>query len=179
MVKHKEKKMFFDNFSSFSSNHNFTTEGWRVTLLKLIHMFKFGSEIKDLYIWADGGLKTKETIHLFSTLGTILNVKIHLNYFAPYHGHSEVDAHFGQGKRNLRNQAKNGPIVCEEQIYSSFRQLPSTQVELITPLQAPSQLKPFSKQIKKWFEWFLFQGKIFCREKSGEGEWTEQFVQFI
>jgi len=170
------EKTFFDMMAAASHDHAFTAAGVRQAFLELqkkaIHP---GDDFREVLVFADGGLKSKETLFIFFQLAQEMRMPFIIHYFAPYHGHSEVDGHFGAGKTVLRKSAKNGPITNNEQILEAFRSLPSTQV---IDLQIPGfsfAVTPMKDQIRKWFEWKLTpEGKVFCRELSGQGAWKEQ-----
>jgi hypothetical protein len=39
-----------------------------------------------IYLWSDGGLKTKENLFYLSILGHHFKLNMEVNFFAPYHG---------------------------------------------------------------------------------------------
>ena len=51
-----------------------------------------------------------------------------MNFFAPHHGHSVCDGHFGCGKRALRTAIGNGVITDPFDITDAFRSLHNTTV---------------------------------------------------
>ena len=74
---------------------------------------------------ADGGFKkTKENSFLFLFLSNIHQIIFDINYYAPHHGHSEVDGHFGQAKIWLHRHQGLGPVISEDQVFASFAHLP-------------------------------------------------------
>ena len=129
--------------------------------------FQFGTTIKELFIWSDGGLKTKENIFFFFRVACTFNISIFLNYFGPHHGHNDVDTHFGGGKRLLRFSARDGPILSANQIFEAFVALKKTVVKQIDVSETPFLVKPLKKQIRKWFEWYVSK-EILCREQTGQ-----------
>ena len=92
-----------------------------------------------------------------------------VKFFAPYHGHSEADGHFGLGKIKMRQQALNGPILSPEQIFQAFAALKNTDVCNISVLQNTKNVAPLENQIRKWFEFKFGGGKCWSREKAGVG----------
>jgi hypothetical protein len=92
-VKYMNNKFFVDLLSEHSHDHNFTYFAWNklVEILEKEKNFKFQTEIKKMIVWSDGGLKTKENLFLFHNLSQNLKIKIFVNFFAPHHGHSEVE----------------------------------------------------------------------------------------
>jgi len=174
MLNQNEPKVFFDNLAVAPHDYKFTQAAWIETIKELIQTQKLDQK-KKLIIWSDGGLKTKENIYFFSQVATAFQLNIILNYFAPNHGHSEVDGHFGCGKRHLRNSGNDGPITNSNQIIQSFSKLPNTLTKQIVPVNTPLHLKPLAQQIRKWFEWWITpSGQLFCREKTGQGSWVQQ-----
>ena len=104
-----------------------------------------------------------------------------MNYFAPHHGHSKLDAHFGVGKRILRRNARDGPIVDAQTITSSFNEIPQTAANFISVIESDVKVKPFKNKIRKWFQWKMENATIMCREQSKEDEkesWQEQIVSW-
>ena len=58
-------------------------------------------------------MKTKEILYYFSKIAHAFQTRILVNSFAPYHGHSVCDAHFGAGKRMLRQNVGTGVVESE------------------------------------------------------------------
>jgi hypothetical protein len=146
-----------------------------------IHSFNclFESEslknINRFIFWADNGLKVKEIIHHFSKLIVGQKKSCHFHYFAPYHGHSVCDGHFGKGKRALRATAADGLIVKEEEVLNSFNKLKHTFPGVV--LHEPDRATPckeFTEGIRRFYHFYVNTvGKINCREKREEA-WIEQ-----
>ncbi len=91
-VVHKKEKFFIDLIAEHSHDHNFTTSAWdKVVEILSENNFALGIDIMKLVVWSDGGLKTKENLYYFSLLAQKHKIpNLHVNFFAPYHGHSEV-----------------------------------------------------------------------------------------
>jgi hypothetical protein len=88
---------FFDFWSESKKDYKFTIKAF-YSLISL----PFFRQFNEIIMWGDGGLKTKEILYYFSEIASQFRTPIHINYFAPHHGHSVCDAHFGQGKKMLR-----------------------------------------------------------------------------
>lgn len=84
--------------------------------------------LKKIYIWSYNGLKLKENLLYFSELASQLDRPIEWHFFAPYHGHSECDGHFGQGKKKLRNMLGGSPVSDPEDLFRAFALLPNTVI---------------------------------------------------
>jgi hypothetical protein len=99
-----------------------------------IHAFKslLKSEslagIDHFIFWSDNGLKVKEIIHYFSKSLVEMKKYCHFHFFAPYHGHSVCDAHFGKGKEELRANVADGVLLEEEEVINSFNSLENTEI---------------------------------------------------
>jgi hypothetical protein len=87
-----EKASFFiDNLGEHKHDHNFTTSSWtKVVEILKAKGFTFGKSITKLIIWSDGALKTKENLFYFRNLAMTYKIDVFVNFFGPYHGHSEV-----------------------------------------------------------------------------------------
>ena len=144
----------------------------------------FGDVVKNIVVWSDGGLKTKENLYYFHLLSKTRKVQILVNFFAPYHGHSECDGHFGAVKTELKSSALNGPVTSKEQILEAFKRVQGkskihSKVQLITVPKNEINLQPLKNQIQKFLEWEFFpDGRCRSRELTrSDGPWTEhQFV---
>jgi len=132
LVMSKEKTYYIDCLSNHKHDWMFTFEAWDRTIEKIQEKFDF-QKISQLFIFGDGALKTKENIY-FWKLANQHHKIVDLNYFGPYHGHSEIDAHFGNGKRKLRMNAGAGPVFSKAQIVRAFSDLPNTTVLILLRL---------------------------------------------
>ena len=85
---------------------------------------KWFSELKNLSVWTDGGKHFRSLEYLRGVLdsqtseGTIPNCSV--NYFAPYHGKSEVDAVFGLFAHILKHPDRER-IACLEDLYECLQ----------------------------------------------------------
>ena len=167
---------FVDLMAVASHGHAFTAAGVREAFNQLTKKSIFPhNDYNEVLVFADGGLKTKETLFIFHQLTQEMKIPFTIHYFAPYHGHSVVDGHFGSGKTVLRQDAKNGPVKSNDQIRDAFRSLPHTTVVDLKIPEFLFKVTPMRDQVRKWFEWKLTpEGTVKCRELSGQGEFTEQ-----
>ena len=176
--KFQGKAGFVDNFADKAHDHHFTTSAWEATFEELeMQGIVLGGNIKRVVIWSDGGLKTKETLHYFQALTSKLKVTLSINYYAPYHGHSEADGHFGLGKQTMRNRAENGPITSVEEILKAFADLRQTAVQRIGVVENEIDVVPLDNLIRKWFEFEMEGGRCKCRERSHDGEFVENRIK--
>ena len=155
-----------------------TISSWNATLEKLQEKgISLTKDIDELIIWSDGGLKTKETVRFFQDLSVKYPKCIIYNrYYAPYHGHSEADGHFGLGKMTMRRNASNGPILGAEEVFAAFASLKQTLLQQIQVQQNTQDVLPLEHQIRKWFEFKFEKGRCWSREKCEEGEWAENTI---
>jgi hypothetical protein len=126
-------------------------------------------------------LKTKEILYYISCCAQDVKKIIQVNYFAPYHGHSVCDAHFGAGKRELRKSVGSGVVINEKQVIDCFSKLKNTiegiQVENIINLP---HVTSFPEKIKKWFQFRMNKkGKIYCRTTHLEPFWIQQEINVM
>lgn len=141
----------------------------------------FFSKFSEIFVWSDGGLKTKEILYYISCCAETIKKEIQVNYFAPYHGHSVCDAHFGAGKRELRKSVGSGVVINEQQVIDSFSKLKNTieGIRIENIINLPN-VTSFPEKIKKWFQfWMSERGKIFCRTTCEEQSWVEQNVNIM
>lgn len=138
----------FDYFSTSKQGVQFMSRAMRAFGDELKSLFD-RADYEEIHFWSDGGLKTYGTVdnmlHLSKALGTTI---IH-TYFAPYHGHSRCDAHFGRGKQLLRKYYPQGGLHHIAQVLSAFRQIPETLTELL-----PAVVEPEGK----WSSWHGVSG---------------------
>lgn len=126
-------------------------------------------------------MKTKEILYYLSCCAETLRKEIEVNYFAPYHGHSICDAHFGAGKRELRKSVGTGVVIDEKQVIDSFSKLKNTieGIQLENIINLPN-VTSFPEKIKKWFQfWMREKGKIYTRSTYLEHTWVLQHVNIM
>jgi hypothetical protein len=182
LIRGQGKCWYVDCLSQAPHDWKFTFTAWDKTIEDVKPKINW-NKIKIMYVFADGALKTKENIYYFNQLSRILQVPISVNYFAPYHGHSEVDGHYGVEKAKLKRLALDGPITSKDMIYQAVNSTPNTTLFPITvPSSIALTVHPFKGQIRKWFQWHLDPSQkegVLCREQSGQGPWFKQNIDFV
>jgi len=163
--------LYVDIFADAAHDYRFTIQAWR-ELLKRIDISSF----QTLLIFSDNGLKSKENLFNFSKLASELKINLELHFFAPYHGHSVCDAHFGQAKLKLRRELAGKLIRKPSDIVEIFSTLPSTVVIYLQKITTPSQtITRLPLGIQKFFQFgFDGVGKLRCYQKSMFGDPTIQ-----
>jgi len=170
-----------DNLAEHAHDFHFTSSAWKKTLDYLKEekkmVFGIGKGIEEVIVWSDGGLKTKENIHMFQEIAAKEDIVIDVNFYGAYHGHNVEDGWFGGVKRKMRERARGGPIRNREQVKEAFEEMGGKVVDLEVE-KSMLQARPIKKQIRKWFEWLILPWRaIFCRERSGEGAWHKTRVE--
>jgi hypothetical protein len=167
---------FVDFWSKEKKDYKYTALAFNQLICNPF-FYKFST----IFVWSDGGLKTKEILYYISCCAQDVKKIIQVNYFAPYHGHSVCDAHFGAGKRELRKSVGSGVVINEKQVIDCFSKLKNTiegiQVENIINLP---HVTSFPEKIKKWFQfWMNKKGKIYCRTTHLEPFWIQQEINVM
>ena len=114
-------------------------------------------------------MKSKENTFLFFFIAFVYKITISSNFYAPHHGHSEVDGHFGQAKIALRRSAGQGPLYSENQIYEAVESLPNTTAEKLAFEKVNYKVFLLKKQIRKFFEWEFDGIQATCRSRELTG----------
>jgi len=179
-VQYMGQHFHVDNMACAPHDHHFTTSAWELTWdLIQAKNIEVGDVIKEVSIWSDGGLKTKENLRYFQKKAVEFQVDIFPNFYGPYHGHNKEDGHFGRSKQKMRQDAKGGPIVDKTQVMQAFQKAGGI-VQEVRVAKNPEKVKAIKGQIRKWFSWKLTkEGKTFSREFTGEGEWVENPIELI
>ena len=155
-VRYNKQEFYVDNFANHPHNYEFTRTAWKETLKVLKEKgIKIGEEVKYAIVWSDGGLKTKENLDLFREIAVELGLRMEVNFFAPYHGHNEVDGHFAAGKKRIRGNADNGPVMDADGILEAFGMLADTTVNRIEVEKNEKDIAPLENQIRCWFQFEL------------------------
>lgn len=167
--KNEMQHTYFDFWSTSAKDYNFTLTAYQ-TLLSL----PFFRQFNEVILWADGGLKTKEIIFWFSVVSGAVRMPTQMNYFAPCHGHSICDGHFGTGKRLVRKRVGVGLVADQQQVIDAFSSIVNTApgINLGPITNKLPRAESFPDQI------FSEQGIIFCREHRGK-EWVCQQIGVI
>jgi hypothetical protein len=125
---------FFDFFCEAPHNYMYTCSVWDLFVSETLKPAKFSD---GLFLWSDNAFKTKELLFYFSELEDRIGVSISLNFFAPHHGHSICDGHFGTGKRHLRANSKGVLVSGLNTIVDCFATLKQTKVQILSELKYP------------------------------------------
>jgi hypothetical protein len=68
-------------------------------------------------------------------------IKVSLQFFAPHHGFTLCDAHFGSGKLKLRNNYIHRTIRTTQKIAKVFQQIANTTVIFLEKISVREKLK--------------------------------------
>jgi hypothetical protein len=119
---------------------------------------------KRVIVWSDGGLRTKENLYLFSELQEELGVPIEVHIFAPGHGHSLCDGHFGVGKKAIRRRFAGALVATVEDVRQEFSKLTNTTVKVIPSVpQRDWRLLPLAEGIMHFYAFtFPEAGTVYC-----------------
>ena len=115
---------YYDYLAEAKADFRFTIAFWHHLLKELPQLTNF----KLIEAWADGGLKTKETVCHMLKGGTECNIKININYFAPYHAHNLSDGHFSNIKLALRRKTGSGVISSRHDLVEVVKSRKNTRV---------------------------------------------------
>lgn len=122
-------------------------------------------------IWSDGALKTKENIFLFGELQAKYGVPIEVFSFAPYHGHSLADGHFGVGKRSLRKKFADNLVATLADIEQQFAPMTNTTTFIFDKIPAESINVAPIPGIRSFFAFtFPDAGIVECWTRYVQGE---------
>jgi len=93
---------------------------------------------REVFVWSDGGTKSYNTLGSFAALREQWRCLIHPCFFAPHHGHSVVDGHFGVGKKLIgRRFPPPNLIRTTEDILHCWKELKATTVQFLPIINAP------------------------------------------
>ncbi|KAH3722642.1 hypothetical protein Pelo_18652 [Pelomyxa schiedti] len=134
---HQYTTVYLDFVANYPHTWRFTRAAWE-TLFLHSPFSAILSQLKKVYIWQDGGLKTMQNL---GTINTIINevhqqypnseLKASMHFFAPHHGHSICDSHFSNVKKHLRNKLSGNLLMNSKIIVDTMADLPhSTAFEL-------------------------------------------------
>lgn len=150
---------YFDFFACAKHDHRYIDYVFTMLPWLIWDKFRVNFTNKEISIWSDGGTKSNNSLGTFKHMGlTWRTAKIALNFFAPHHGHSIVDAHFGTGKRLLRKKFPPPNLIRNlTDVLETWRLLPNTT---IMHLESLDRVTPGVKRlvgIRSWFE-IIFPG---------------------
>jgi len=158
---------YFDFIADYKHDYAYTKAVWDLFFKE----YKLRG-IKELIVWSDNGLKSVQNIRNFGLFSESKKINITLNYFAPCHGHSICDRHFGLAKISLRREFSVKPIRTKEDIMNIVSNMQATTCYDVTvkPIAGvPGQ--NLTKGIRQFLEWrFVQQAVVGCREHIGIGD---------
>ena len=153
------EKHHFDYLCDAKHDYQYSRMVWNLFRIEAA-LFRYTK----VYIWADNGLKSKEILFHFSCMAKEETFSLEIHYFAPYHGHSEVDAHFGQAKRALRNSHAGRTLSQARDVGFVFGALPNTIVaDVDKPEVLDLRVAPL-KGIRNFYS--------FCLDQHGNIQWS-------
>ena len=145
-----------DFFSRNRQKSSFLTKS--LTLFMSYCGDKIKPEWEMINFWADGATRTHMNLFnfflLYKELKRINNnfSSLQLNFFPPYHGHNQCDAHFGAGKVAIRRDTPRVTETTDDTAIESFSHLPYTRtfrIEEMLQEQTKFKLKHLSPKSKK------------------------------
>ncbi|KAH3762091.1 hypothetical protein Pelo_6073 [Pelomyxa schiedti] len=141
-----------------------------------------------LYIWQDGGLKSKQNLGTFNmALQKVLvacpasHLHITLCFFAPHHGHSICDSHFSVVKRQLRAQLSGSLLDNKKVILNTITHMPNCWAFDLTPTLIEStsgDVAEFSG-IRQYFLFELVSHQCILVKKLPTEPWEQKTITTI
>jgi hypothetical protein len=122
---------FFDFFSEAPHDFEFTYEA----LERLGRTVDFTYFKDGVHFWGDNAFKTYAILYIFYVLADKWAVPISASFFAPHHGWSLCDTHFGHTKKKLRQEFRTSLITEISDITDVFRQFSNVTVEILDTIQ--------------------------------------------
>lgn len=124
----KDGIFYYDYVASAPHKYDYTVTAMRMFFKTVYPRIKCARLIR---IMSDGGLRTKENLYFFSLVQADLGIAIEVHIFAPQHGHSLADTHFGVVKSDLKIEYAGRCIATIADIVRRFEVLPDTTVTVI------------------------------------------------
>lgn len=168
---------YVDYFGTASHTWHFSRQAWKLLLFQHCSWLQSATT---LWIWGDGGLKTKNNLYTFKKLQETLECAVKVRYFAPHHGHSVCDGHFGAGKQQLRKVLGTKLINKPEEIIQVFQYLKNTTTYYLNTINVNEKedICGLKFGVRKFFD-FEFEREnndnIKCRENT-TSEWVFQQI---
>lgn len=168
----RDKTLYYDFFASAPHDYHYT--------VGVMEYFFDNEEIvqsaRQVFIWCDGALRTKENLYLWSVLRHHYEVPLHVFIFPPHHGHSLADGHFGVGKRKLRKAYAGGLIATLSNIEEQFSTLKNTNTFTIDVVPHQNfMVSPLQEGIRCYYAFsFPSPNQVACWERFGEEQPTLQ-----
>ena len=138
-------------------------------------------QLDQISFWSDGALRTKDNLNTFNQISAEFKIPFKVNFFAPHHGHSVCDGHFGVCKQKLRRTLGTKLVEDAKQIAEIFQDIQNTTIIYIPEIDPtlPSPVKALKKGIQSFYEFQLSgNNSIKCR-KTRKCEWEEQRLEHV
>jgi hypothetical protein len=84
---------------------------------------------------ADNAFKSYPLFYIFYCMTEKWDVSLSASFFAPHHGWSLCDTHFGHSKKKVRQQFRTSIIEKPENIIDIFKQFNNVTVEILVTIQ--------------------------------------------
>lgn len=172
-----KKGIFYTDYVASASH----TYDYTVTALQdffTTNEYVRASTVEVIRIFSDGGLRTKENMYFFSLMQEQLGIAIEVYIFAPQHGHSLADTHFGVGKRSLRFEFAGRCLAGIENVAKQFDGLLNTTVKQLDVIPTIGwNVKPI-EAIRSYYAFcFPARGMVACWRFYGSTE-PDHFQEF-
>lgn len=167
------KHRYFDFLAIAKHDYRFVDYAFKILPYSLWDLVRVNLCNKEIFIWSDGGVKSNNALGTFQNLASVWRCTVHINFFAPHHGHSVVDAHFGTGKKTLRRWFPPPTMIKTiEDVVQAWKTIPLTNLILLEAIPDCREVKKIPG-IKKWFQvtfshWQENTSKIYPYEKTGD-----------
>jgi hypothetical protein len=163
---------WIDFFSEHPQDYSFTYEG----LTQLAQIIDFSLFDAGVHFWCDNAFKTYGCLYSFYCFVEGYCGKVSVNYFAPHHGYSLCDTHFGKGKQLLRQDYRLKLIHEPKDIEHVFEQLDHTTVIHLNDIpkkELPHNFFQFTHQSISFFQTYeLVPGEeCRCKENYTSKNW--------
>lgn len=180
----RKTQICFDVASHSPQTFHFMTAAFSFVAEKLNEMGVPAE--RNIVLWSDGGLRNYGTLQAVSRLQQNINRTIRLEFFAPYHGHSRCDAHFGNLKKKLRYEFPHAGPKRTEDVLNSMSTMKNTESLLVPNVELDKKAPTWSKSswnekgcgVKSW-NIFLFKDPtqiVAYRWKQGQSLSRSQYM---
>lgn len=163
---------YFDFFATAKHDFRYINHVFKILPRAIFNKLRINLRNKEIFVWSDGGTKSNQSLVTFSELSQSWNATVHLNFYAPHHGHSIVDAHFGIGKRLLRKRFPPPTMIRKlSEVIEAWKCLSKTTTMMLDSIPQPTTSIKRIPGIRKWFEIIFFANNpatIFTYGKTGD-----------
>jgi hypothetical protein len=163
---------WLDYFSEAPHNYHFTVEG----LMQLRNCIDFKRFPFGVRFWCDNAFKSYGCLYGVWEFAKSLGLTASLNFFAPHHGFTLCDTHFGTGKQKLRRDFTGKLIETPEDIANVFAQLNNTTVTILDEIPDHTIPKHFFEfeegRISNYYNFFLNPEEGgYCWANANSNDW--------